>query len=828
MIKRFLLLMLFASPLFAADDIVSWIGTTDRVIPASGPPVVNVPIMLAAPVTTAPQVRQVTFAGEEIDPDAVKVSWAGAELARTLSLTVDAAATKKIGTYTAVVHIATPDSAKYTERSLEVKLNRRGATLSIPAPLRAEHITYFGRYAEWRPEVWVISETSGRDGFTPAAKRWAVTLKTAETAPRGSLVYLDLLPVSPKRVKGTPAKPPTQAIPATTTTATPPIKTTTIMQEAKPTAPKHPPNVNTVAAASDPAPPTIAAGGQVLLKPVGHTDCCPFGTISGKFSLNEPQLTTPQEISVEVMSRLWPGWLPIIIISFIALGHYVRKVLEDRRSLGMARLAGNAVRTDLEALRTLVKGDPVFTQLVHAEQAKVGRVMGGNDAAAITNAVSAATSAITTIRTDYEKARKDAGDAVQKLRGVIGDVSALPQTMRTVAEEVDSQLGAIEASLTTGRATGVLAEAQAVEGAVVRNVRRALTPWRTEVGELLHEAKNWTDINTAVLAQVSEKVGALKSDTLEDTAAVFSTAAYADANVKAQAPRFVSEVGRIVTMVREGLGNTALKAPPDTLAGVMASDPRAAAIQLQSLRESVKKALNDAVPEGQQKPASIRESKFEEALAAVQAMQPPKDEALGDEAEVGPVGLPMESTRAPSIDAIDTADFSAEVEIDGEQIVGQTLQLTFRVIRNGAPVPHIDVQWWNGQTYLGAGRTFAFTPLSPAAVALTARTTIDARTIARTIRISATPAFVFDPDYLRGEIANVNWIQTAVAGAFITVIGYLIFEKAFIGTLADLVGAALWGFATDVTVAKVLEYAQPLLQRKPPFTTAAPAPAPSP
>jgi hypothetical protein len=786
MINRCLLVLLFVVPLFAQDpkDVVAWIGTTERVLPASGASAVNIPITLAVALTANPQVRQVTLLGDEIDARAVSATWTGTALARTLTLTVDAAMTKRIGTYTAALFIDTPDAAKFIARTLEVKLVRRGATLSVPTPLRAERVTYIGSYATWTPQSWVVSETTGREGFTPTAKRWAVTLKKAETAPDGSLLYLDLLPIPPKSPQPAPG-------------------------------PKG-------AAASKPlAPaPIIAAGGQALLKPADSGDCLPFGTTSGKFTLQESQLNAPMEISVEVISRLWRGWLFIIIIVFIALGHFVRKVLEDRRSLAKAALAVDAIRKDFEALATAVAGDPELTQRVITEKARVTNAMKTEDAAAITAAATAASTAITAIRADYEKARKDAKDLVQKLRGIVGDSSALSGAMHTVATDVESQLDTIDARIAAGRASGMLAEAQAVEQSALQGVRRELTQWQAALTELLHETTKWADIDTDTLSQLSARVEALKSDTIDDAGSVFSTAAFADANVQAQAPRFVSEVARIVTLVKEGLGNQSLQPPADSLAEWMADDPHAAAMQLQGLRESVKRALRDEVPQGKPAPVSIQQSKFEEALDEVLALKPPPEEALGEEPEGE--GQPaaaapmMRAEAAASIDAVEAgAEFSAEIEVNGEQIVGETLQLTFHVTRNGAPVPHLVVQWWNGATYVDDGATLNYTLLSTASVVLTAKTTIGGRQISRTVRISAAPDFLFDPDSLRDAIKGVNWIQTAIAGTFITVIGYLMFEKAFVGTLVDLVAPALWGFATDITLAKVLEYAQPLTQRKP-------------
>jgi hypothetical protein len=540
--------------------------------------------------------------------------------------------------------------------------------------------------------------------------------------------------------------------------------------------------------------------------------------------LPEAQLGTPVEVSVEVTSRLWRGWLFVIIVLFISLGHFVRKALEGRRALATAALGAGAILKDFDGLIKAVAGDPEFTKRGGAERNKVTEAMKSNDTTAITDAATAASTVITTLRTDYEKARKDASDAVYQLRGAIGDASAISGEMRRIADDVASQLDSIDASMAAGRVSGKLAETKAVERNAVKSVHAVLPRWQTARAALIREMRSWADLDTTGLTQVSTRVEALKSDTIDDVRAVFSTAAYADANVKVQAPWFINEVTRLTRMIRKELDLTTGEPPPD-LADRMFSDPGTAATHLQDLRNTLKETLRDAVPEGKQRPQTIEESKFQQALDAVLALRAAQaDDALGesdddDQHASGVEAVPKTRAQAAaSLGPVAAGDaFSAEIEVSGEQIVGETLQLTFHVARDGAPVPNIEVQWWNGATYVDSGPTLSYTPFSTTSVVLIAKTTVNGQQISRTARISAVSDLLFDPAHLRDVIKKVNGIQTCVAGAFITLIGYLIFEKAFVGTLVDWVTPALWGFASDITVAKVIEYAQPLMQRKPTF-----------
>jgi hypothetical protein len=777
MIQRCLVVLVLALPMAAQEALIPWIGPTERVIPNHG--IVSIPLTLAADVKDAPQVRQVTYLGEELGSKSVTAKWNGAALNRDLVLTVDTKETKRIGTYTVAIQIATPDAAKFPAKSLEVKLTSRGPAISVPMPLRAERVTYLPFFWDrWYPEAWPMNETSLRDPFTPTTKRWAVTLKMAETAPAGSLLYIDLVP---------------------------------------PIAPEE----------GDTKALTLAAGGQALLKPTSGSSCCPFGTVSGKFSINEVPLAAPIEVPVEVLSRLSRFWLFAILVVSIVLGHYTRKVLEEKRALATASAAAAAVRKDLSALSITVAGDEAFTRSVKDERTKLYDAVKREEPGDITSAAKSAAEAVAKIRADHAKARKEATDLVKTLRDAVGDPAAQSRQLHTTAEKIDQQLDALEARLATGRVTGMLDEVQALEQDAIKTTAHALIGWQEHMSVLLAEMKNWADIDTTVLTQMRTKVDAMTSDDLEHVKTVFATATTADTHLNVQMASFLDEVDRLVELVKQEIGGTALQPLPEDLATTAATRPDLAAKQLRDTRRALQEELRKAVPKKETEPPAIGESKFEEAVRAVKAFKGEEDEEmlLGDAHDPVAIAASAIAVRRAAGAAPPVSTLSGTIEVSDDPIVGEPLQLTFHVTDNGVPVPHIDVTWWNGDSYITAGTTLVYTPPSPTPVVLRARTTVGKSPIERTERIAAAPSSLFDPDQLRDTIYGVTWIQTVVAGFFITLIGYSMFAKSFIGTLADLAAAALWGFGTDITLAKLAELAQPAVQRTLNPAAAAPAAA---
>ena len=67
---------------------------------------------------------------------------------------------------------------------------------------------------------------------------------------------------------------------------------------------------------------------------------------------------------------------------------------------------------------------------------------------------------------------------------------------------------------------------------------------------------------------------------------------------------------------------------------------------------------------------------------------------------------------------------------------------------------------------------------------------------------------------LEAQRAGGELVQTVVSGFFIALIGFAIFRQSFVGSFDDFLAAALWGFTVDLGVAKVREYAAPVLSRK--------------
>ncbi|HEX9982283.1 MAG TPA: hypothetical protein VGF69_03385 [Thermoanaerobaculia bacterium] len=801
---RWLLLcgsLFFAGAAFADDDVVKWIGTLERTLPDTPPNVINIPVTLATAdaAKTPPQVRQVVLAGEEIDPAAVTATWSNG----MLRVEAKADATKKVGTYTAFIHVAAPE--KFIARTLEVKLVRRGATLTIPTPLRATRLLYFPGLHAWEPATWVVRDPSGRTDFRSYAPRWAVTLRTAETAPSGKTVYLDLEPVPQPKAQPQPSQPSH----ANTTGA-----------------PKTPPPPKPAAARTVAAP----TGSQALLRPVDDSVLFPLGTLSGKFTVQDAQMAAPAEVTVEVVSRLSRWWLFLLIVGSIFAGHLTRKVLEGRRTLGVARLAGTAARAQLAELALSVKGDPAFAARADSALAALTRAMAGNDHEAVKAAVDAALQQQTAIRQDYDKVAKEASELLRTLRLIFGETALQSGELLDAARDLASRLDTAEAALAAGNPTQARDTAKKVESAVTTRVGPALATWRAGLGRLFDQLTRWPDVDVKTLTSLRTRLDAMAAGTLDEVKATFVSAADVNANLRPQIEWFASEAQRIVGEVRTALiamNEPAVEEPVKLLrnaaeplprlANLAVTNPVEAAAQIRDARTALQAALRAAVPANQQAPAEIEEGRFAAAVAAVRKLRPtpraPQVErgggmtiALDDMAIADAAAAPPPAAQRDTL----------RIEIRGGSmpIAGETLHLTAHVMEGDAEVRNAEIQWSVGGAFQTIAPTFDYVPLDATPRLIKARTTVGNTSAEAILPIAPASAEIYDRSRIQSEIAKVTLRQTFIAGLLITTVGYLLFEKTFIGTLPDLIGAVLWGFATDVTVAKVVEYAQPYTQKK--------------
>jgi hypothetical protein len=172
------------------------------------------------------------------------------------------------------------------------------------------------------------------------------------------------------------------------------------------------------------------------------------------------------------------------------------------------------------------------------------------------------------------------------------------------------------------------------------------------------------------------------------------------------------------------------------------------------------------------------------------------------------VTIPYDTAAAPP-PVSPAAEF--RIVISGDAVVGQLLR--FRVV----PPDVRSVDWSvNGaKQSSGPESTFAYVARSAETLAVTA--SIEREDRSRTsaeIRIEVIEAPAIESDAaLAVQQRGAERVQTAVAALLIVLAGMLIFKGSFVGTFEDFVAALLWGFGTDVGLARVREISQPLLGR---------------
>jgi hypothetical protein len=759
-VKRLCVLLLLLVPFGRAvgAEVVSWIGTRERVI--DGRPI-DIPLDLAVPPLDpkAPSVIQVTASGREVNATAVTASLLQRNHQWYLHVGLDAAAFARSGTY--LVKIRIPAKDTFTASLAELTLTRPAGDLSVAVPMRTERVIYAPFLLDcWYPRRWPL-DASGQD-VAPTARERIIAFNGPNQKPIGSKVKLAF-------------------------------------------------------------PSSVAAGKQndVTLE---STASFPLGTSTGKVVIDAPQLAKPFESAFEVISRVWRGWLLITIAASIVLGHFVRNKLERRRLRALAMAGAGEQLAELVQLAKSTADDD-FKGEIDTAASQLEAATDDKDSN-LENAMKTAKAAVDAIRTRMAAAQTKAETDLKALRASIGDPAMQLNPVRLALQESAQDVADAQKNLGAGQLGRATADAERIAEALPKRLEEARLPWSDLVHKVAAKSGTWPEspANEALQQAVAAAAKAPPIETMDAATKFVQDARTVTGNLR-------DALFAIVSGARDLAGRMAAELVPfqkeqdvaarlDALSQLrnapIAADVEALAAQASALRAAIAAALTSVVP--QNTPASIGEGNFAQGLADVLSARKGAGKALGDAAAPFLHSARIaESAAAPA--SASNSPIPATLVLEDEAVVGRALRVRLQVEDLSLPAAAIVVTWYRGDERLhtapAGDLVLRYRPADAEPAIIRADFTAGARTGSASRHIVARPPRVVDPAAWRRISRSEEWKQTLVAGAFILLIGYLIFADAFLGTPAQFLAAALWGFMVDVTLPKLMALAAPVAAKTP-------------
>ena len=531
----------------------------------------------------------------------------------------------------------------------------------------------------------------------------------------------------------------------------------------------------------------------------------PLGTATAVVRITAPELSGGAiEQTVEVVSRLSLWWLFITIVLGIVAGYFCRVVLERIRLRADALVSASMESAYLhEQIRMTPDAEDVaaLEDIVR----ELGRTMGDprKSAEQIMTEAKTASDAAQTVTARANESRTKASQAINDLRSVLG----VPETqIGPIAAAIGEALHTLDTeqqALAAGESHRVVRDMTTFAQKLGADLDELLAEWITEVRSALDRLGSWPALPAVgdTAAEIREKVTGLSDGDLRtrlDTAR--HIAALHRALFRKGRQAIVQSARSTLSSLPATSGEAATKitAARDAAEAVESWNTEPSGRALDDLLTAfgrLRSTLDDAVTASAAHPS-------EKALSSGE--QPPPSSPQQVDADIASAATVAENTAV------------ARLVVTGSVLVGQPL--SYRIVSATAlPLPQIAQVTWtaDGKTIVGAAQTFRDTPSRPGLLSVIAhiRFADGSQTDAfEALEILPARRFALLDDLLATR-RRAEWLQTAAAGMLITIGGFLIFKNAFVGTIEDLAGALLWGFGTDIGLARVREMSLPLLQK---------------
>lgn len=524
-------------------------------------------------------------------------------------------------------------------------------------------------------------------------------------------------------------------------------------------------------------PQQIAPGGAEKLSFALVGDF-PLGTSRGTVEIRSPQLAEAFPIAFEVHTRRAPWLILLIIILGLMVGYLLRTLLQQRVKLGEMRLQGFTLRDRMrhEAAR---RPDEVFRCRIDAAVVTLNAVLEARKADELVEAMVNLDTELRDALKQFEERRNKAQEEVDSFEKLVKTRWNLPAGVRAVVEEAGARAEGLRAQLLGDNVKAVEDVLDEARANLAEKLGRTLNEWRGAQKislEMLDRSYLPDTVSTALGKDVTEAQELLEqaadlivSPTFEDMSAVLGIthrcrARLSDLFKKLQ--RWLQyESGEFLQILRKTTVTDAtsladLEKVTANFTSELAAlnEPEGAATlltperlsQLNAVwREALEKQMEgtESTDDEQRKVTTLLDKRkyTEAARAAFVVIEQQRREQLS-------------RSRPGAFQAVEVATVSP---------------LPTELLRSGDGAP----------------------PSPPAPI--------------RVVRAESIPEPV-EPGRVRTyrELLRAKFLQFALTGLGIALIGYLLFEGKFVGTFADVAGIFIWAFGLDVTVDTLLRVAK--------------------
>jgi hypothetical protein len=699
---------------------------------------IDVAITLADPHVGVPEVVQVTSGGTEINGSAVTPSIVMRSGQTFLRVVFDPATFAKAAIY--AIKVRVPGIAeKFNDSIIELSITRPAADLAMQQPIRIDHIVNLLSPDDWIPGAWVVKETTGQQLVSTPG--WVVT-ELSGPDPKSRRTRLKF---------GMP-------------TQIPPAK-------------------------------------QRDLKLIGASASFPLGTSTGKLSIDSPQLAKPFEQTVEVATRISRFWLLFTILLSIALGHWVRKVLEERRLRAEALAAAAVPLAELQRLIDAT-ADNDFRKRYSAARRTLENAA-RDPKANLASATQTANDAIKSTGTELATAQAAAAARLSDMTAAIGSPDAQVGALRDTVAAIAKSLRDVETTLNAAQIAVAKKKLDRIDA--VNVIEKARERWIAFVEQIAADAQQWSDAaagnDFGAIRTAANAVQAVVNP--PDIAAAIAASAKVTIDLRVATARTVATGRKLAQKVVDELGAS--------------KDDLAVAPTLQTLRAAMDalEGCGDDVALCASRVAALQ-SAVVAGVAAAAASAAAKhavfDTPLGDTDAVADLAKTVHDLV--TVPAAPLSSIPARIVADDAATVDSRMTLRV-VIDDKVDAATVSVVWYVADRQQKEGAAgdleFDWTPPSVTPAVVRAQLSLsDGRIGTASLTVSPVKPLDLIPDALDKAGKRVQWLQTAVSALFIIPVGYLIFAKGFIGNPEDFLAAALWGFAADVSLPKLLSLAAPI------------------
>lgn len=679
---------------------------------------------------------------------------------------------------------------KPESQKLAFKFTKPAAKLQL-APKKIERvITFPWLHSRLYPDTMLLSETGGDSKVTPYDRDWQSELSLADgQGLPGRLLVSDLQAIDPWKQK--PAK--------------------------------------------------VALEGTL-----------PLGTAKGTITIRAPELATNQsDFSVDVVSRVSLGWLVTFLSFSILAGWCFRDYLEKRQEQKKALIAAEEQRGLLLGLieKTV---DAELKRQLKEELDKLVTAIGqkADKPEDLTKAADEARQKIEGILKDAATKRTNLETDIKKVLVALDAPEQAPGVDREI-KEASAWLKARQSDLQAGYIKAVEEALEKEKPNWLTKIRHSLQAWLDQVGTALGKVRPWPENDfdqqfktfEDSVAPTKDKIKEINDfeklgnflRTTDDIWWQLSSNLFKRRNeeIRRQATAILRDLEKLypdhdafsLVGLKEAVAQYGDllqdKNSPDNLPVLVEAEGKVWGALKEVLGKAYYLEKIDKVP-------GLEQGKFIEAFDNLKAKRLGKEGPA--EAAAAPGLAPIQRSASPKLSrevprSVPEVIWLISIKEPKEAVAGELVTLELSVVTpSGQPTPNLMVRWSVvGEPLLGlhgeAGNlAWKFTPHRPGTMIVQAEAVSLETGKRQTAQVSLEvmpPRGLPVVAKLKKQLRKVEMIETAISGLIISTIGYAIFRVTFVGTFDDFLAAGLWGFTVDIGIAKVREYAAPLLTLKP-------------